>query len=344
MIEQIDKNFALPQDAARPGLQYRNVTEVPFTVHGLLREDGKFVRLPRTVAEATSSGVAELNVCTAGGRVRFVTDSPYVAIYVKYNLILRMAHMTRSGSVGFDLYADDIYRGSYITTGKKDTFEAVVDLPEGGLHIITVHFPLYSGVDELYIGTAEGCTLEQAPDYAVARPVVYYGSSITQGGCASRPGNCYQNILSRLLDCDHVNLGFSGSAKGEDAMAQYIAGLDMGAFVLDYDNNSELEELTERHEAFFRTIRARQPETPVLMLSRPKYHLDAEEQTRLAVVRRTYENAVAAGDKNVYFIPGPDLIEERVREIATVDGDHPNDSGFVSMAYAMKPVLEKMLG
>jgi hypothetical protein len=98
-----------------------------------------------------------------------------------------------------------------------------------------INFPLYDGINKLWIGIAEGSTLKKAPPFTVSKPVVFYGSSITQGGCASRPGTTYVNYLSRWLNAPVVNLGFCGNAKGEPEMAELISKLDMSAFVLDYD-------------------------------------------------------------------------------------------------------------
>ena len=153
-------------------------------------------------------------------------------------------------------------------------------------------------------------------------------------------------MVARWLDTDYVNFGFSGNAKGEDAIAEYIAGLKMSAFVYDYDHNAPTpEHLEVTHERMFKIIRAAQPSLPILMLTRPKYHLAETEKQRLAIVRRTYENALAAGDKNVYFIPGTELLLELVREEALVDNCHPADGGFISMAYVigqkLKEILEK---
>ena len=119
-----------------------------------------------------------------------------------------------------------------------DGYESVIDLGETKMRQITINFPLYSAVSSLEIGLQETAVVESPTPYRVETPVVFYGSSITQGGCASRPGNCYTAVLSRRLDFDHVNLGFSGSGKAEQEMADYIAGLDMSVFVYDYDHNA----------------------------------------------------------------------------------------------------------
>lgn len=347
-ISDIDKNFTVKTDIKRDGLEFHSVFEDAFSIHGLIYENGCFRRMPQSLADRVNDGVRILNSHTAGGRLRFVTDSPFVAVNVRYNDAGKMPHFALTGSAGFDMYTNDgngdIYAGTFMPPyDVKDKFESVMDL-DGAERLVTVNFPPYSGVKALYIGLKKGCSLKKAPAYPNALPVVFYGSSITQGGCCSRPGNTYQQILSRELNFDYVNLGFSGSAKAEDVIADYIAGLKMSVFVYDYDHNApDCEHLEATHEKMFKKIRAAHPELPVLMLTRPKFHLTPDEEKRLEIVKKTCENAVAAGDKNVYFIPGTLLIKEEYRETATVDNAHPNDSGFLSMAMTIKPVLEKLL-
>jgi hypothetical protein len=168
---------------------------------------------------------------------------------------------------------------------------------------------------------------------------VFYGSSTTQGACASRPGNTYENIISRALDCDYINLGFWGNAMGEDAMAEYIASLEMSAFVYDYDYNAPTpEHLDATHERMFKIIREKNPELPIVILSMPKYYLDENDRKRLEIIKRTYENALSEKDKHVAFISGKTMLEG-VKDIALTDNIHPGDVGFSEMA---KHVLTKL--
>ena len=215
------------------------------------------------------------------------------------------------------------------------------------MHDITIHFPLYAGVKEFLVGVDGAATVEAATPYRLEKPVVYYGSSITQGGCASRPGNSYQAMISRNLNLDYVNLGFSGSAKGEETMAQYISTLDMSVFVYDYDYNAPTpQHLRQTHQKMFQIIRDRNPQLPILILSRPRYRLVEHEKERLSIIRKTYEDAIASGDQNVYFIEGPTLMHY-AQDGGTVDAVHPNDLGFFSMAKmitkTLKPILEQSL-
>ena len=346
-IAKIDKNLAVETSIEREGLCFYDAEEVPFQIYGIFKENGVFRRMPEQIAKKVNEGVYELHTNTAGGRVRFITDSPYVAIKTEY-VPGKMPHFALTGSAGFDMYAEYNGEARFIRTfippfNVQDGYESVWDFTDCNERLVTINFPLYSTVSKLYIGLKEGSVLKAAPEYRIQKPIVYYGSSITQGGCASKPGSSYQSILSRRFDCDYINLGFSGSAKGEDAMVDYIKGLDMSIFVLDYDHNAPSHEhLVETHSKMYETIRAAKPDLPILILPRPKYHLNELDQRRFEIVYNTYLAALARGDKNVYFLDGKKLMEV-VKDNGTVDGTHPSDSGFFSMACAVGDVFEKIL-
>ena len=347
-LEKIDKNFKVNSSIEREGLTFYDIKEEPFSVHGLLREDDAWVRMPTEVASSVNEGVAWLYRHTAGGRVRFVTDSPYIAIKSIQPKAEIPALTPLPGKSGFDLYVGYGENMMYRCTFRPDAneragFEAYVDFPSHAeKRLITINFPLYNGVDELYIGVKEGSLLEKAPDYTIKTPFVYYGSSITQGAAASRPGNEYQGFLSRRFDADFINLGFSGSARGEDLMAEYIANLDMSLFVYDYDYNApSAEHLEATHERMFLTVREKHPDIPIIILSRPNYKVP-DDDARCKVIKKTYENAVARGDDNVYYVSGKELMALCGAE-GTIDNIHPNDLGFFSMAQTLTPVIERII-
>ena len=343
-IEEFDKNFivAAPDETQTV---FFDVSRPPFTVHGLLRDAEGYYRIPHALAAATNIGVKFLNLNTAGGRVRFRTDANRIVLRADLRGVTRMPHFAFTGSAGFDLYADDVYRGTFVPPeDMTDGYTSEIDLDEGGVREITIHFPLYSGVKRLEIGLPKGCMLGKADPYRIPTPVVYYGSSITQGGCASRPGNAYQSILSRLLSCDHLNLGFSGSARGEPCMADYIAGCRMSAFVLDYDHNApDPAYLEATHAAFFRSVREQQPTLPIILLSRPQPNPNQDDLLRRDIVKRTWETAVQMGDCHVYFVDGTTMLQLFGGDSGTVDNCHPNDLGFYCMAKALEPVLKAVL-
>ena len=146
-----------------------------------------------------------------------------------------------------------------------------------------------------------------------------------------------------MLDCDFVNLGFSGNAKGETEMAEYIAGLPMSVFVYDYDHNAGPEHLQATHGRMFRIIRERQPQLPVIMISRPQPYLNEEERAMRRIIEETFQSALQAGDRNVYFIDGSSLLHRFGGDSGTVDRCHPNDLGFMCMADGIRETLRQAL-
>ena len=346
-IYDIDKNFKIETSLDIKDVVFRDARSAPFRIYGVFFEGDRFRRMPESVAKSVSDKVEYLHSNTAGGRLRFKTNSPYVALNAKINKPDKMPHFPLTGSVGFDLYLNegegDFYYKTFVPPFNISSgYESVIWLEGSAMREITVNFPLYSDVTELYIGLAESAELLPPEPYKIDLPVVYYGSSITQGGCASRPGNAYESIVSRAIGCDHINLGFSGSARAEWEISEYISGLDMSAFVFDYDHNApNIEHLSATHERMFKEIRAAHPDLPIIIMSRPKWRLNADEKRRLEIIKETYDNALAAGDKNVYFIDGKTLMRECLDE-GTVDSCHPNDLGFASMAKAVIKVLEEI--
>lgn len=359
-IGQIDKNLAVTATVQGEDLRFYNVRTEPFQVYGLLpgAPEAPFRRIPEDVATQVSPGVTLLHRRTAGGRVRFRTDSRCVAIRAKMPEKVLMPHMPFLGSSGFDLYVTEngqwLYKGSFMPpVDRTDGYESLLRFEDRRMRDITIHFPLYDNVDSLLIGLDPDAAPEPGQGYRLDKPVVFYGSSITQGGCASRPGNGYSNIISRNLDIDHINLGFSGNARGEEAMADYIAGLSMSAFVFDYDHNApDPEHLERTHEPFFQKIRRAHPELPILLTTRtdpPRDPRSLEDTLRRrAIVLKTYENALAQGDRNVYFLDGGTVFSMAealgiTADSCTVDGCHPNDLGFACMAKAFGDILADAL-
>ena len=346
-ISKLDSNFKIESGIDKDDIRFFNAEEKPFKIYGVQREGGRYRRMPESVAKTVSNGVYALHSNTAGGRVRFVTDSPYVAIHTKMDKMAKMSHFALTASMGFDLYADNRFVSVYVPPfTSTEGYEGVIELGSYKKREITINFPLYSDVLEVYIGLKDGCFIGEASDYINDKPVVFYGSSITQGGCASRPGTCYQAILSRNLNMDYINLGFSGNAKAEDEIIEYISGLDMCAFVLDYDHNAPTNDHLEKtHEKMFKAIRKKHPSIPVIMMPRPKHFLNDVEMLRRSIVETTYKNAVSSGDKNVYYINNEELTA-LCKDSGTVDNCHPTDYGFASMAMAVEKVFKdnKLLG
>jgi len=348
-ITKIDPNFVVETSLTRDGLVFYNALEECFSLHGVTYDGSGFVRLPKELAASVNEGVAKLYAHTAGGRLRFVTDSDFVAISAKMPLIGKMSHFALSGSAGFDLYETVDGKERYIKTfmppfGMTDGYESIVELGEAKKRTLTINFPLYSAVSSLHIGLNRSASVEKAPAYRVSTPVLYYGTSVTQGGCASRPGNAYPALVSQMLGCDHVNLGFSGSGRGEPVLSEYMATLPMSVFVSDYLANSvSPEKLRETLEIQYRTIREARPDLPFVFVSRRPTLYTAPSVNRFnASVEEVYAIAQAAGDKNAYYIPGRELLDGIAQEYTTVDNSHPNDLGFYCMARRVALELKKI--
>ena len=342
-ISKIDKNFAVNTKIQKDDIKFYNIDESPFKIYGIFRENEKYRRMPEDVAKNVSRGVYSLHSNTAGGRVRFVTDSAYVAIYAEMDGLGKMPHFAFTGAIGFDMYVDNVYTKTFVPPIQIESgFESLHDFKTKEKRNITINFPLYSNVKTLYIGLQNDALVSEHADYKTEKPIVYYGSSITQGGCASRPGMSYQSIISRKFDCNYINLGFSGNAKAEDVMIDYVRTLDMSVFVYDYDHNApNAEHLRNTHEKMFKAIREAHPSLPIIMMPRPKFELTNAEKERRDIIKTTYNNAIAVGDKNVYYISEKELTALCENE-GTVDGAHPTDFGFASMANAASKVLEKL--
>lgn len=356
-LSDIDKNFK-PSFAGGENMTFFDCENEPFKIYGIYKESDsdEFIRMPQKIAKKVNEGVEYLNYHTAGGRLRFSTDSQRIAIKCIWKNCGLMPHMPASGICGFDLYDDDKYLGSFVpssvcTDEKKEVniahgYECMLDLGCKKTRNLTINFPLYGGVSKLYIGIDDDSSISCGKEYPNKKPIVFYGSSITQGGCASRPGNCYQSILSRWFDFDFVNLGFSGSARGEEEIANYIASMEMSAFVYDYDHNApDINHLENTHYNMYKIIRQTNPDIPIITASAPFCAIGRTEdefKKREDIIKQTVKQAKDSGDKNIYFVSGSEIAQSIDPEIMTVDSCHPNDFGFYCMAKKFQEVFKNL--
>ncbi|MDD2648921.1 MAG: SGNH/GDSL hydrolase family protein [Eubacteriales bacterium] len=327
-------------------------TEAPIKLYGLCKETlpEHFYRLPVALMDKLGGWIKDRALLPMGGRVRFRTDSEKIVIKttLKTNkidwavplscsanstvLIGETKNMRLAGLAGSHDYSTLYSEG---TIKKK----------AGVMEDVTIYLERNEILEKMEIEIDDGARIEEPTPYQIEKPIVFYGSSITEGGCATRTANAYTALVSSWLDADFYNMGFSGAAKGEIEVAEYIASLDMSAFVYDYDHNApSAEHLMNTHEPFFKYIRAAKPELPILMLSRPGMDdFPDDTNARESIIRRTYENALAAGDKNVAFIQGRELFGAGERINCTIEGCHPNDLGFMRMAKRIYPELKKLM-
>lgn len=344
-LECIDVNFKVNSDIEKSDICFYSVLQDPFSIHGVKYENGLFRRMSEEIAKAVSPGVHYLHSNTSGGRVRFKTNSKYIAISTKLHNIGKMDHFALTGSAGFDLYVGKDFVTSFRPPFNiEDGYQSLHDFSDNTMREITINFPLYSGVSELYIGLQKDAEVESPNPYMIQKPVVFYGSSITQGGCVSRPGNSYPAILSNRFNFDFINLGFSGSARGEKEMAKYIADLNMSLFVMDYDHNApDHAHLKNTHYPFYKIVRAANPEIPIIMMSSVSQpYIQDHYFERRNTIQQSYLKATKNGDKNVYFWDGYAEFSSYAN-YGTVEGCHPNDCGFYGMAESLSKLFSEII-
>ena len=309
-------------------------------LYGLLPD---LSRMPRKAAADVSNAVAELSLCPAGGRVKFTTDSRFISISV----FLTQANCNSA----CDVLSDGVYCGKIGGCEEDVTYNGTLRLaPDGdcsrAMRTVTVFMPRTAPLAEMQIFLEDGAHVEKPAPYNHEKPLVFYGSSITMGAASASPSKAYTALVSERLGYNHINLGFGGNAKGELAMAEYIASLDMSAFVLDYEHNADtLDCLRATHKPFFDTIRAAQPKLPILIISRPDTD---REFLRSCYGRRiimdTFHAALDAGDRLVDYVDGFYLWGNNNRHLCCIgDGCHPNELGFEKMAETLAPRLHALL-
>lgn len=327
--------------------------ESPIKVFGapLFEKTGTLHRFPAELSKyfsLISKNPCDLRRRCAGARVCFRTDSPKFTVTVKIEKL--------ELDIGMSLFSGDAvavitgdrqnfkYRGLVSPRNYEQTEYTGVFSKENLMEDVMLCLPRNSYIKDIEISIEDSAHIEPPTPYKVEKPVVFYGSSITEGAHSSLPFTSYTALLSNRLDFDYYNLGFSGSAMGEKEMAEYIATFDMSAFIFDYDHNApNMEHLKNTHEPFFKIIREAHPDLPIIMMSKPKAQYEKGDLLRKEVIKTTYENALKGGDKNVYFVDGETFFGETEREICSTDATHPNDIGFIRMANVLEPVFKKVL-
>lgn len=344
--------------AAQPApaeITWRNLSALSVEGKAWTATKSLYDRLPATAEGVVRADVWSLSHDSAGLRYRFVTDASSLRARWKLRRVgqLALPHMPATGVSGLDLYVRDGGRWHWIGAGRPEK-PALNDalLADGLKHEkreYLLYLPLYNGVESVEIGLPAGATFEPAPDrYAAQKPMLFYGTSIVQGGCASRPGMAHAAVLGRMLDWPIVNLGFSGNAKSEPEVAALLAGLDPAVYVLDSLPNLSPEEAAQRLEPFVQAIRAAHAKTPIVLVENETYTDSPFRQERLdkvvavnSLLKKQYERMKANGDAAVYYVPASSLLGGDGED--TVDGTHPTDLGFLRIAEGMSPVLREAL-
>ena len=311
-----------------------------------------FDRLPAKARTMVREPVWNLSRHSAGMCMRFVSDSSN--IYVRYSLYLErlaMSHMPATGVSGLDLYAGDdigVDRWVGVVRPEKQQIETSIAKNIGpGYRQYTLYLPLFNGLDSLEVGVLKGESFEPlAP--RKEKPILFYGTSIMHGACASRPGMAFPSILGRRLRRPTINLGFSGNGCMEGEVADLLAELDPSIYVIDCLPNMNEITISERAVPLVKKLREANNKTPILLVEDRNFtntsffpHRKSHHQKSRAALKKAYAELSDAGVGNLYYMYGDHLLGKDGE--AATDGSHPSDLGMVRYADAYEPVLRSIL-
>lgn len=334
-------------------LKYVDASNFPVIGKGFTDTQTRYERLPARLEKETRGPVWSLSKNCSGQAIRFRSNSPVIAAKWEVTKDVVMNHFTMTGIKGLDLYALKDGEWQFVNSArpKDKVTDAVIiqNMPEEEVEYM-LYLPLYDGLVSLEIGVKANSEIK-APvvnSPQVGKPIVFYGTSITQGGCASRAGMSYTNILSRKLDREVINLGFSGNGKLDLEIAEAMSEIDASCFVMDCLPNVNVEDINDRYVKFLEIIRSKHPETPVIMVENILYpHMYFDQNVFNTIksknerINKIYKTLKKEGDKNLYYVQADNLIGDN--QEATVDGVHLTDLGFLSYAENIYPVLHKRI-
>lgn len=351
-VSKLDPAMAASKAAAAEVVWY-DVTE--FGVEGrILPEQERlswFDRFPKSAEGVVPKAVWSLSRDSAGMMARFRTDAPSIHVHYKVTKPkLGMPHMPATGVSGVDLYArDKDGKWKWVQVAKPETQEVKVEVIKGlaqGMREMAAYLPLYNGVEFLKIGVSKSSQFEGLPPRQ--KPIVFYGTSITHGACASRPGMVHTAILGRRLDMPVVNLGFSGNGRMDAGVGEYLIQLDAAAYVIDCLPNMQPADVTAKCEALVKQLREAKPNTPIVLVEDRRFTNDwiTPEKQKFhtenhAALRAAFERLTSAGQKQLYYIEGDRLYGDDTE--GATDASHASDLGFMRQAEIFEPVLRKAL-
>ena len=298
-------------------------------------------RLPITAKKKVRKIVWDLSKFSSGLLVRFKTDAKTIkANWILTNPELAMLHMPATGVSGIDLYAGNKESElRFCANGRPHSISNNVKFTLPVSREYVIYFPTYNGLKSLKIGIPKGKYLSKV--FSPARSIVFYGTSITQGGCASRPGMITTSIIGRELGLSVINLGFSGNGKMEIELADIISELNPDIYVLDTLWNMTPKMVSDRVEPFVKRLRKSHPTTPILLVEDSNFN--DLPTAKGDILRKTHAKLIKKGDKNLYFLSNKNMLGTDGE--ATVDGCHFNDLGMMRQANTyikfLKPILKK---
>ncbi len=312
-----------------------------------------YSRLPDSLTTNVNGGVRSMRTHTSGMLFRFRTDSSFIIVKMApLGGWSSMGHMTEVGTSGWDVYRRDDKLGKWFFVTSEHGSQSVPaeDMKNGRVKYINwrsgeaciINLPLYNGVAEFRLGIAKGAKIESAgPHLGLSqKPVVFYGTSITHGGCCTRPGLGFVNIVGRDLDVPVVGLGFSGSGKMEFELSDVIARIDASCYVLDCLWNMGDDMVAKRYEPFIRNLRAKRPGVPIVMAEQCDVYCKPP-CGKDRIIRKLYAKLITEGWENLVYLPKNWMYPGDGE--GTVDGCHPNDLGMRSLATAFGGAVKEAL-
>jgi hypothetical protein len=327
------------------------------TVEGLGFKDTKspYDRLPARAEKVVRDVVWDLSRDSAGVAVRFMANTS--TIHARWSITsktLASANITATAASGLDLYArTDAGKWHWVGIGRPTKFPENTDtlaasLPSGQREYM-LYLPLRNGVTSVEVGISKGGSIAAAPVRPSAtKPFVFYGTSITHGISASRPGMTHVAVLGRIFQREVINLGFSGNGRMEPEVTRFIAELSPSVFILDCLPNMTAKDINERAEACVLQLREARPNTPILLVEDRNYAdnpFNASRQDRNTTnhqaMRAVYAKLQKDKVPHLFYLKGEELLSPDGED--TIDGSHPTDLGFQHQAMAFQKVLQKIL-
>lgn len=358
-IKNVDKNFI--NNETTNELKFINPkTSDLVKVYGLawFDEDKRYVRFPQSSDEmikGLAEGLYYLVEQPSGCMLAFRSNTTTLKIKVEIGTIFNMGHMAFTGQGGCDLYIgskrEDLtfFRTASYNIYKKEYEFTYFEKWDKKDRLFLINLPLYGGINNIEIGIDTDASIMPALDLFDKGRVVCYGTSVTQGGCASRPGVSYTNALSRRMGYEFLNFGFSGNGRGQPEVAELLASIpNVKMFILDYEANATLVMLKATLDNFIDIIRKKYPTVPIVVLSKIRMSVETHREENFKAQKKSLnfqKNTVkrhALTDENIYFYDGHKLLGKYTTE-ATVDGCHPTDLGFMMITENLEKYLKKFL-
>jgi len=305
-------------------------------IHDSLKEN-RYDRLPASYKEIVREPVWDLSKHSSGLSIRFLSNSSVITAKWEVLNNFSMDHMPDTGIKGVDLYFKDNDEWQYINTGVPVGFNneyKLVENMDNELREYKVFLPLYDGIKNIEIGV-DSLSYVKKPMSNEKKPIVFYGTSITQGACASRPGMAHTNIISRQLDRNVINFGFSGNGRMEESIANLISDSNPIFYVIECMPNMYPPDLVSSNTIpLINTIRAKDSDTPIILVDLFTSPLTALDKNAIRgtsemnnALKTQYDKMINNGYNNIIYLETQSALGNDFE--GTVDAVHFTDLGFI---------------